>query len=85
MTDITLNAAERAELFKQDPARKSDGGFQSFLVSLQDRVKSPKNSLTLNQEDLEKIPRYAFDYKNGGWQKSLTAIFGRHLGDHLGR
>ncbi len=82
---VILNAAERAELFKQDPATKGDGGFQSLLVGLQQRLDPIDNSLALFAADLDRIPAYAFDYQNGGWQTRLKAIFARHLGPKLGR
>lgn len=41
--------------------------------------------LNLSADDLEKLPRYAFDYGNGGWESRLVAVFGRHLGAKLGR
>lgn len=84
MTTINLNAGEQAELSRQDPATSADGGFQALLVSLQKRVQ-PNGDLTLTPDDLERIPRYAFDYGNGGWEDTLAAIFARNLGARLGR
>jgi hypothetical protein len=84
MTMINLNAAELAELSKQDPSTSTDGGFQALLVSLQNRVQ-PNGDLTLTPSDLECIPRYAFDYGNGGWEDTLATIFSRNLGARLGR
>lgn len=85
MKVITLSANEKAELDKQDSSKKKDGGWQSLIVSLQDRVGPSNNSLTLTDDDLERIPRYAFDYGNGGWENQLTSVFGNHLGLRLGR
>ena len=82
---VTLNSAEIAILFRQDPATKDDGGFQSFLISLQERINQKTGVINLTESDLEKIPRYAFDYGNGGWENRLTGIFGRVLGNRLGR
>ncbi|MFM9978853.1 MAG: hypothetical protein ACKVOP_12525 [Sphingomonadaceae bacterium] len=84
MTTINLNANEQAELSKQDPQTRSDGGFQSLLVSLHNLVQ-PNGDLTLTPDHLERIPRYAFDYGNGGWENTLVGIFSRHLGAKLGR
>lgn len=81
---IKLNASQKSELYKQDPHSRDDGGFQSLLVSLQDRVDAA-GQLDLTDSDLERIPRYAFDYGNGGWENRLVAIFGPHLGPKLGR
>lgn len=73
------------ELRKQNPATANDGGYQNFLVHLQNKTNWQNGELTLTADDLEKIPRYAFDYKNGGWQNRLMTIFARNLGPRLGR
>lgn len=81
----TLNRLEIAELFEQDPSTRADGGFQSCLVKLQGQCDRSSGKIELDAADLERIPRYAFDYENGGWQNRLMAIFGRVLGKTLGR
>ena len=58
---------------------------KGFLVSLQQRVNRATGELVLTAKDLERIARYAFDYKRGGWQERLQRIFGRNLGPMLGR
>jgi hypothetical protein len=83
--DMILTAAEVAALDKQAPATANDGGFQSLLVSIQQRVNRATNQLTLTADDLRRIPMYAFDYGNGGWEDRLIAAFGRSLGSRLGR
>lgn len=83
--NITLNSAEIDVLFRQDPATRRDGGFQGFLVRLRRRTDQTTGALLLTASDLEKIPRYAFDYGNGGWENRLKSIFERHLGSNLGR
>jgi len=80
---VTLTAAEMSILFRQDPATRDDGGFQGFLVSLQERIDRPTGIIDLSEDDLEKIHRYAFDYGNGGWEDRLVRIFGRVLGGEL--
>ena len=80
---ITLTDAEMEILFRQDPATKDDGGYQSFLVSLQEKVDRETGIIDLTESDLEKIHRYAFHYGNGGWENRLVGIFGRVLGDRL--
>jgi len=82
---VNLNAYEVQELNLQDPASRSKGGFQGLLVGLQTRVGKGTGTLVLNARDLERIARYAFDYRNGGWQARLMRIFGRTLGPQLGR
>ena len=83
--DVTLSADEIAELDKQDPATRGDGGFQSLMVSLQERVNRSTGELHLTADDLRRIPMYAFDYRNGGWEDRLKRAFGRTLGPKLGR
>jgi hypothetical protein len=60
------------------------GGFQSLLEKLQTQL-NPAGELVPDRDDLEKIPRYAFDYGNGGWEELLKQIFQRPLGTNLGR
>jgi hypothetical protein len=85
MRTVTLTAAEIAVLDRQDPSTASDGGYQSFLVDLARRVDKATGRLDLYPDDLERIPRYAFDYGQGGWEDRLKSIFGRELGPELGR
>ena len=83
--DVYLNSSEIAEIDKQRPSTAGDGGFQSLMVSLQGRIDRSSGKLTLTADDRERIPRYAFDYKNGGWEDRLKGAFGRVLGPKLGR
>jgi hypothetical protein len=83
--NVTLTASEIAELFRQPPSTKGDGGFQSLMVKLQMRTNRATGELFLTPYFLERIPRYAFDYGNGGWENRLLAIFSRNLGPRLGR
>ena len=85
MQTVTLNPSEIEILDRQDPVTEKDGGFQQLLVDLQDSVNRQTRALSLSDEHEEKIPRYAFDYKNGGWEDRLKGIFSRTLGDNLGR
>jgi hypothetical protein len=82
---VTLNSAEIDRLFQQDPATRSDGGWQRLLVSLQEKVNTATGEIDLDAGDLEKIPRYAFDYEQGGWEDTLISVFSRTLGPKLGR
>jgi hypothetical protein len=82
---VTLTPTEITILFRQDPRTKGDGGYQGFLVKLQKKVDPATGLIDLKSEDLEKIPRYAFDYGHGGWEDRLVGIFGRVLGTRLGR
>jgi hypothetical protein len=76
---IKLTKEEYAELMKQDPATKGDGGFQGFLVGLQTRIESQTRELELSERDLERILRYKANPKKGGWQSRFNKIFGRHF------
>lgn len=82
---IYLNQEEMDILFSQPPSTEGEGGFQNLLVGLQRRTNRNTGELTLNREDRERIPRYAFDYGQGGWEDGLKRIFQRTLGPHLGR
>jgi hypothetical protein len=82
---VFLNSHEIAELDRQRPSTRSDGGFQGMLVDFAFRVDRRTGRLVLTARDLERIPRYAFDYRRGGWQKRLRQIFARVLGPDLGR
>ena len=74
-TIVVLNSREAAVLNQQDPGTGQDGGWQSLLVGLQNKLNRTTGELTLDIEDLERIPRYAFDYGNGGWESRLRGIF----------
>lgn len=85
MKIIFLTSAEMDALLHQDPLSEDDGGYQGLLVHLQKNLNRKDRSIELTDDDLERIPRYAFDYKQGGWQDRLVNIFGRTLGPNLGR
>jgi cellulose biosynthesis protein BcsQ/class 3 adenylate cyclase len=82
---VRLNERELELLFEQDPASRSEGGFQNFLVKLQEKTNRGSGDIDLTISDLERIARLAFDYRQGGWQNQLRRIFGRVLGETLGR
>ncbi|TAK16586.1 MAG: aspartyl-tRNA synthetase [Acidobacteria bacterium] len=80
-----LNRDEREELFRQDPATRNDGGFQRFMVSLQQKYRPGTEEIRLEDDDIDDIRRHATKYLGGGWEERLTKIFSRHLGPSLGR
>jgi hypothetical protein len=82
---VTLNAQEISVLMLQEAKTRNNGGFQNLMLSLQDKLDKATGELELSAKDLKRIPKYAFDYSNGGWQDRLTAIFSRTLGPTLGR
>lgn len=69
---IKLNQTQIKELLKKN---NGSGGFQSLIKTLQSNVDTTNQTLKLNRDTLEKILRYADDYKNGGWQSRLDKIF----------
>ena len=82
---VLLNQAEINLLDLQDPETESDGGFQSLMIKLQTQLNRQTNEISLSDDDLHRIPVYAYDYGNGGWQNRLEGIFLRTLGPKLGR
>ena len=82
---LTLSNVEVSELLRQEPNTASDGGFQRLLVKLQRQLNPKTNELQLDDDDLRKIPQYAYNYGQGGWQNRLELIFSRTLGCTLGR
>ncbi len=85
MRTVTLTPSEVALLDHQDPSTAGDGGWQGLLVGLQTKVDRITLQLVLDADDQEMIPRYAFDYGNGGWEARLRGVFERALGPNLGR
>lgn len=85
MQIVTLNQDEKEVLLRQDPSTESDGGFQKLLITLQYLLDEKSGTIELPDILLERIPRYAFDYGNGGWENRLKSIFARTLGQNLGR
>ena len=73
---IVLSSSEKQRLM--EPVN-GEGGFQSLLRGLQQKLQADGH-LNLSVDDLEKIPRYARKYKQGGYEDKLKAIFGNHLG-----
>jgi hypothetical protein len=82
---IALTPGERDVLFQKDKNPKG-GTFQRFMVHLQKKFRTGMQDIVLDEDDLEKIPHYAFDYPSGGgWETRLKLIFERELGPNLGR
>jgi len=85
MQTVVLQAGEIAELDKTDPSTEFDGAFQTLIVRMQRKIDRKTGEIALNDNDLEKIQRYAFDSRNGDWKNTLMSAFGRTLGQKLGR
>lgn len=72
-----LKNSEIATLCLQNPLTKSDGGFQSLLVELQQQLNKVTGLIVLYAKYIERIYRYSHKYNHGGWQNMLRRIFGR--------
>ena len=77
---LQLNHEELGELFKEVTG---SGGFQGLLRRLQAQCNTATGSISLDSEDLRRIPRYAFEMGPGGYESRLVRIFGRSLGTDL--
>ena len=66
-------------------AVNGSGGFETFMRRLQKQFNPATQTIKLSPSDLDDIPHYAFDFKQGGWQTRLLKIFERSLGPGLGR
>ena len=75
MLSITLTPMQLSSLFRQKPNTRTQGGFQSLLVKLQEQVDRVAQRLFISANDFERIRRYALRYKTGGWQTRLKSIF----------
>jgi hypothetical protein len=82
---LPLNDDEFDALMQQDPESRSEGGFQSLLVTLQDNTDPHTKILVLPVHLIERIKRCAFNYGQGGWENTLKRIFSRSLGESLDR
>jgi hypothetical protein len=68
---IQLNQNEADEIRKPTPGT---GGFQTLFEDLRKYKLDENNELTLTPDDIERIVRYALDYKEGGFQQRLQVI-----------
>jgi len=76
---IKLTKEQLAELMKHDPSKRTRGGFQRFLISLQFRVNRTTRELTLSPADIDIILQYGSQPHKGGWQRSIRRIFDTHF------
>lgn len=83
MLTVFLDHSEIAELDRQRPDTRRRGGWQYLIVTLAQSVDRSTGRLTLDSVTLDRLHKYAFEYKDGGWQTRLRRIFGRTLGPNL--
>lgn len=76
---VKLTKEEFAELMRQDPATRSRGGFQGFLIALQERTNEQTRELTLYPSEIDRILRHGSQPKKGGFQSRIRKIFGTHF------
>jgi site-specific DNA-methyltransferase (adenine-specific) len=76
---VVLNQEEIAELFKQDEAKRGDGGWQARFVKFQQRLNKTTGELALTDDDVEWIKKYGSQPKAGSWERWITAAFERHI------
>lgn len=79
-----LTVEEMQALQGPEPQTGNDGGWQSLLVRLNNRLNRTTGEITLSAQELEKMRRYAFQHGNGAWHGHLITVFGRSLGSDLG-
>jgi precorrin-6B methylase 2 len=82
---IKLTTGEIAELKRRVDRSTGPGGFQNLLRHLWYHLDDDTGELVLNEVLLERIYRYAFQYDNSGWRRTLRKIFRRTLGANLDR
>jgi len=80
--NIQLNAGE---INGPMPPAEGQGGFQDLIRKLHAHLEQETGKLTLDDDDRERIPGYAFDYGNGGYEERLKAVFEHTPGTGLGR
>jgi hypothetical protein len=76
---VKLTRAELNELMRHDPSTRDRGGFQRFLISLQDRVDLKTRELTLSANDIDTVLKHGAQPQKGGWQRSIRRVFDSHF------
>jgi len=75
---LRLSRNERKELFKARRSERKRGGFQRFLVGLQERI-DQHSVLELGKGDIDFILRHGRQRDRGGFQLRIRKIFNRHF------
>ena len=82
-TDIVLELSDEQIEAVKEGNTDGEGGFQNLIGSLQDSLDEEEGTLTLDEEQQERIPRYARDYGQGGWENQLEDMVGEEVMDEL--
>ena len=82
---IKLTLGE-VQLLKQLVSQaKGRGGFQNLLLNLWYHLDEDTGEIQISYLLAERINRYAFQYQNAYWRRTLRKIFRRALGANLDR
>jgi site-specific DNA-methyltransferase (adenine-specific) len=76
---VVLSKDEMAMLFRQDEEKRTAGGWQSRIVSFQQRLNKSTGELALTEEDVAWIKRYGSRPQDGSWQRWLNIAFASHI------
>lgn len=85
MPHLTLTSQEVAVLHGTSRRGDSDAGFQELLSTLEALVDGKTGRIFTSQHTLELIQRYGAGSGSLTWQAARFRIFGRTLGDSLGK
>ncbi len=76
---IKLSKLELALLFQLDRNQRNRGGFQRFIVGLQDKTNRQTGILELSEADQDFILRHGREAHKGGFQARIRKTFDRHF------
>jgi len=62
---------------------QGQGGFQNLVSSIQGSLDEDDGTLELDETQQERIPRYARDYGQGGWEDELGSMVGVEVMEDL--
>ena len=82
---IKLTTGEIRDLKRLVDESGGRGGFQNLLLHLWYQLDDESGEIVLNHVLLEQINRYAFQYSNTYWRRTLRRVFRRTLGANLDR
>lgn len=80
---VKLTVGEVQALDELVKSRRGRGGFQNLIRQIWYRLDETSGEIELPILLLERINRYAFEYGNTGWRRSLRKVFRRTLGVNL--